>query len=103
MLRMVMQPLSLDYSLIQKLYLSDTEAIVFLFTKQYLLIHQHIQTQKEPAMFFKNKKREIIDQVKYPPKDYPGFLVNKDAVIEPYESKRNKMEKADAQSKSWNG
>lgn len=53
-------------------------------------------------MFFRNKKQTIIDKIKYPLKDYPGFLVNKDAFIEPYESKRNKMEKTDSQSKSWN-
>lgn len=51
-------------------------------------------------MFFKNKKRDEIGQIKYPEKEYPGFLVNKDAVIEPYESSRDKKGKSSAQSKS---
>lgn len=54
-------------------------------------------------MFFRNKKRNVIAQVKYPENDYPGFLVNKDVVIEPYISKRDKKQKSDSQFKSWNG
>ena len=53
-------------------------------------------------MFFSNKKRKVIPQVKHPEKDYPGFIVNKNAAIEPYESKSNKKDKSDVQSKRWN-